>query len=200
MPNNAHCRRTLNPGWPWSIHLKDSSRVLGNFFFEPLQLDLQPPDLLVQLRGLRLIPLDDFAWPASKTCSAPASNCFFHSVTWFGCTLNCLANLADRLQLSDRLQSHLRLETRIKSTSCPRHLLLLMTPRYPHQPLNPITYDSTLSGGPKTGVHFTRRSISRHMRASRRMLLAASPSTGDAVPPLRTPPSPLSLPSTHRRL
>jgi len=47
--------RTLSSGCCQSIHLRFSETVLGHFFFDPLELHIELPDLLVQLGGLRLI-------------------------------------------------------------------------------------------------------------------------------------------------
>src|ERR1700712_3579212 len=48
-PSSSHCRRTLKAGWPCSTSGRLCSHEDGSFFFEPLQLHLQPADLLEQL-------------------------------------------------------------------------------------------------------------------------------------------------------
>src|SRR5208283_634511 len=47
-PSNSHCRRTLISGLPRSTSGRNSSIEHPDFFFEPVQFHLQPPDLFIQ--------------------------------------------------------------------------------------------------------------------------------------------------------
>jgi hypothetical protein len=49
----------LKAGWSESINRRNSVIELGSFFFKPLQLDLQPTNLLVQVvqQGLAIFSL-----------------------------------------------------------------------------------------------------------------------------------------------
>src|SRR5205085_9221599 len=48
-PSSSHCRRTLSSGCSGSTWSRFQSQEGGSFFFHPLQLHLEPPDLLEQL-------------------------------------------------------------------------------------------------------------------------------------------------------
>src|SRR5947199_198482 len=52
--SSSHCRRTLNSGCSGSTRVRSRSGECSNFFFEPLQLHLEPADLLEQLGLLGL--------------------------------------------------------------------------------------------------------------------------------------------------
>src|SRR5205814_9625668 len=54
-PSNPHCRRTLNDGCSGSTNARRASAEVGSFFFEPLQLHLEPTDLLVEFGHLLLL-------------------------------------------------------------------------------------------------------------------------------------------------
>src|SRR5262245_8922244 len=53
-PSSSHCRRTPSSGWPASTSSRSCSGERADFFFEPLQLHLEPADLLEQFRLLGL--------------------------------------------------------------------------------------------------------------------------------------------------
>src|SRR5208337_4700944 len=105
----------LRTGWSESINRRNSVIELGSFFFEPLQLDLQPADLLVQVvqQGLAIFSLAIVRFRKNKLdigqkLALPlAHQVAMHSVL--------AGQLADRLVPSHCRQSHLRLERRIIS-------------------------------------------------------------------------------------
>ena len=53
MPSSSHCRRILISGWFQSTSARICSVEHADFFFEPVQFDLQAPDLLVQRVAVR---------------------------------------------------------------------------------------------------------------------------------------------------
>src|SRR5208337_589461 len=121
----------LRAGWSASINRRNSVIELGSFFFEPLQLDLQPADLLVQVvqKGLAIFPLaivrfrKDQLDIGQKLALPLAHQVAMHSVL--------ARQFADRLVTSHRRQGHLRLERRIISLTTPslRHRRILSETR-----------------------------------------------------------------------
>src|SRR5207249_10959868 len=53
-PSNWHCRRTLNSECPQSIRDRRPLAEVGNFFFEPFQLHVEPTDVLIETGDLDL--------------------------------------------------------------------------------------------------------------------------------------------------
>src|SRR5208282_2639034 len=109
----------LRAGWPESINCRSSVIELGSFFFEPLQLDLQPADLLVQVvqQGLAILPLAIVRLSKDKLdIGQKLALPLAHQVAMHGVLAR---QLADRLVASHRRQCHLRLEGRIISLTTP---------------------------------------------------------------------------------
>ena len=80
----------LNCWWVGSTSCRSTSAELGSFFFEPLQLHLQTPDLFVQLGDLGFITPPVLARAHEQTLGA-----IDQATLWWicdGCTLNWLAS------------------------------------------------------------------------------------------------------------
>ena len=117
----------LSAGWAASIKLRNSVIELGSFFFEPLQLDLQPADLLVKViqQGLTILPLAIISFRKDKLdIGQKLPLPLAHQVAMHGVLAR---QLADRLVSSNCCQRHLRLERRIITLTTPsfRHLRIL---------------------------------------------------------------------------
>src|SRR4051812_7423629 len=103
----------LSTRWSESISRRSSVIELGSFFFKPLQLDLQPPDLLVQVvqKRLAIFPLTIVRFRKDKLdIGQKLPLPLAHQVAMHGVLAR---QLADRLVTAYRRQGHLRLERRI---------------------------------------------------------------------------------------
>ena len=99
----------LRTEWFESINRRNSVIELGSFFFKPLQLDLQPADLLVQVvqQGLAIFPFSVVCFrkdnlDIGQQLPLPLA----HQVAMHGVLAR---QLADRLVTSNCCQRHLRL-------------------------------------------------------------------------------------------
>src|ERR1700730_15292500 len=101
----------LNCRWLASIKRRRASIPLGNFFFEPLQLHLEPADLLVQLGHLRLRfpPGPPFARSREQRLQA-VQGLPLPRVNLRGMNSKTTRQLTDRVSLFDRRQRHLGFE------------------------------------------------------------------------------------------
>ena len=115
----AHCRVMLRTRCSESINRRNSVIELGSFFFEPLQLDLQPADLLVQVvqQGLAIFPLAIVRFRKDKfDIGQKLTLPLAHQVAMHGVLAR---QFADRLVTTNCCQGHLRLECRIISLPTP---------------------------------------------------------------------------------
>jgi hypothetical protein len=104
---------------PGSIQRRFSAGELGSFFFKKLQVDLQPPDLLIQLGWI-----DAFGRLGRLLLEGRSSLVDQPSLPLMDLRrmdLKPLGQLADRLSLLDRLQRHASLEGRVPILPPPSH-------------------------------------------------------------------------------
>src|SRR4051812_33973822 len=92
MPSNSHCRRTLIFGLPRSTSGRISSIEQADFFFEPVQFHLQPPNLFVERVAVRFRFAALARPPVYKSSGSCSRAAFLHFAIWMGCTLNCDPN------------------------------------------------------------------------------------------------------------
>jgi hypothetical protein len=122
-PSNLHCRRTLNSAWPASISARRASAEGGSFFFEPFQLHLEPPDLLVQL------PLHSLGVGAgglgavSEDTLRSSHQLLFPTVDQRRMHVKLAGQLVDRAILLQSRQRHLGLEPSLILLTLPCHAL-----------------------------------------------------------------------------
>src|SRR3982751_3898580 len=144
MPSNSHCRRTLILGLPRSTSARISSIEQTDFFFEPVQLHLQPPNFFVQ-RVAGSFPVPPFATVHEKLRKL------------FQRTLPPFRNL-DRMHLELRTQLTQRLLAAHRLDRNPRfELRTILLSRRRHRPLlcQRLRRNLTLLPGLKSGDHYS---------------------------------------------
>src|SRR5262245_38973026 len=139
----------LSWGWPGSIQRRLSGAELGSFFFEELQLDLQPANLLVEVG--RIDRLDRLGAVAFEHDGRLLDQAALPLVNLGGMNLKTLGQLADGLPLLHGLESHSRLERCFTDSSLSSHLRTSLTA----VSTGPILSKSPLIFCPASGVHFT---------------------------------------------
>lgn len=145
-------RRTLSVTCWLSTIRRLSLTEAGNFFFQPLKFQLEPPDLFVKFCFLcLLLPL--FAFAVRREDSGPV----FLQLPFPGPNQAGMYLMLTR-QLTNRLTACKRLQSNPKLASC-----RVSPPFLDHNPLPPLAPrfapSYTLARGPAFGAQFRPRSI-----------------------------------------
>src|SRR5512145_456775 len=150
----SHCRAILSCGCAGSIHSRFASGGKSSFFFQPVQLHLELPDLLVELRLERLLVLlplrparGEKLWHLLLQAMFPMRNLRrMHPIS--------TGEFIDRFESFKRFECHTGFE-----------LSAVLFPLCRHLPLPPLpfllTQPSILITCPVFGVHYKPRTDDR---------------------------------------
>lgn len=105
IPSRRHCSRTLSLVFSKSIQDLASVTVLGHFFFEPFELNVESADLLVEFCRLRLVGvlLRSFGFAIEEDILSSCEKLFFPKIDLSRMQLMLLGDLGDCLDSLDGL-------------------------------------------------------------------------------------------------
>ena len=112
----------LRFAWSRSIRVRCTSTELGSFFFQPLQLHLQPADLLVQFGFPHRLLALAVGRAVAEHRRPLSQQLFLPSADLVGMDVVLPGDLIDRLGSFDRFQGHREFELTVELSAFPAHL------------------------------------------------------------------------------
>ncbi len=128
MPSNSHCLDTVSLALPGSIISRFVSRGSSRFFFQPVQLELELADLLIQSRLMFLVVLRPSRAAIGKHLLQPLDGLLLPTRDLIGMHAESACQFRDRAFTANSRQGHLRLESLRKRPAFSRHSFASWSP------------------------------------------------------------------------